>query len=578
MSNIDKINNIPFQDVLLKLGFIEWHHYITKGDVIYMKDWWRLTDWWRGSIKWWFLKCHSWLKPWRFEWDRLKIIKDLYNLDDAWAFSWYETNFNLPTTNNRKSNTNPIKEKWENEWKELSPPSIEFLSKRAIDYDKVKNEVKEFNSWIWWRIQSLGLEIQALQTRNLNPLAEKSSRYRIEAWPNWAKWLFISDYDKDDKVFYIVEWFTDYLTLKQFKKNVAWLVSATAWIEYVKELSNRFEIIFIPDADEAWDKAIELFKENKIRFWLYDISEFGKDVNDAWVLLKEQWVTPEIFISSIYEDAEKPKKNLELAFDKAKKILNAWSIKIWNAVFDKMTWGLWRWKTMLINWPSGQWKTTLSLHIITQIITNNPEIKVNYYSLETDIWTQLCQILWFIYNKPFEYILNNIDNYRKDLPKLAKLDIFDDIRTFEDIKSHITLTWPDVAIIDFAQKVRIDWKDEKEKMINYAQWMQDFAIDNGNVSIISLSQTAMNNYTTPILQRTPKDSWALFESSDTTINVWRDENWQWVVAFLKTKNIWAKGWYTVCPTKYDFNTWEYLIFEPFKDEDIPAPKKKKYSI
>jgi hypothetical protein len=73
-----------------------------------------------------------------------------------------------------------------------------------------------------------------------------------------------------------------------------------------------------------------------------------------------------------------------------------------------MTAWLWRWKTMLINWPSWQGKTTLSLHI-QRCLLKNTKMKVFYYSLETDVWTQLCQTLAFLNWTTTENVLSNIE-------------------------------------------------------------------------------------------------------------------------------------------------------------------------
>jgi len=59
-------------------------------------------------------------------------------------------------------------------------------------------------------------------------------------------------------------------------------------------------------------------------------------------------------------------------------------------------------------------------------------------------------------------------------------------------------------------------------MVFYAQSMQNFLIDLGHPIGVSLSQVAMSNYQVPLIQRTPKNSGALLESSDIVMNVGKD--------------------------------------------------------
>ena len=88
MSNINKINAIPFEDILSHLGL----RYKLKWDVVMMMgEDGNITDWRRGSISKGFLKCHSWKKAWRIEGDRITLIMDYLNTtEERKAFEWYE--------------------------------------------------------------------------------------------------------------------------------------------------------------------------------------------------------------------------------------------------------------------------------------------------------------------------------------------------------------------------------------------------------------------------------------------------------------------------------------------------------
>lgn len=566
MSNINKINAIPFEDILSQLGI----RYKLKGDVIMVigEDG-NITDWWRGSISKGFLKCHSWKKPWRIEGDRISLIMDYLNTtEERKAFEWYEGTFNIDKKTFKKQPKNNImKERWE--WlPDISPEMVAYLWERNVNS---LSSVKNLDGRIAMAICSENGNIIGIQWRGIT--TDKKDRYRIEG--EW-KGLFLNNYNPQKKELFILEGMTDSLTAEGLLSSSIGLVSAGTDVNMLKAFHKKHTLIVIPDKDAAGDGMLTKMEEAGIVFGTYDLHSFAEDIkdfNDLVGHIKELGGDVMDVENIILSSAVLPLSNLQLALRKARQLKNSGTILTGDDTFDYMTWWLWRGKTMLINWPSGQGKTTLSLNIMRNLLLNQKDKKVFYYSLETDVWTQLCQILAFLEGKSVEFIMNNIDFYEKKLWELSNLEIYDDIRSFDEITQHIQANSPDVAFIDFAQKCRIEGANEKEKMINYAQRMQDFAISNWHVSIISLSQTAMGNYMTPILQRTPKDSWALFESSDTTINVGRDENWKWVVAFLKTKNIWAKGWYKVCDTSYDPATWEYFIFKP--DETTSAPIKKR---
>lgn len=559
MSNIGRINSIPFEQILSKL----WIKYKLKWDVIQVIENWRMTDWWRWSMNWGFLKCHSWIKPWRIEWDRLNLVKMAFWLNDAEAFKWYEENFNIDNKSTMK------KDDWiSNQWNllpGLKQSQIEYLDSRWI---WLNCWAKNKDWYIALPIRTEWWNIVWIQSRAADDV-DKKNRYRIE-WI-WT-WLFLEWYKPEKKELYVVEWMSDTMMATSLWLNVIWVVSAGTNISLLRPFSKKHKMIIIPDSDDAGNKMIENARDDWMNFGVYHISDFAEDCKDFCDLINMlRWISwwdadiEDIILSS----AEMPLSNLEAALKKARKLKDAWTILIWDDVFDLMTAWIWLWKTMLINWPSWQGKTTLSLHILRKLLKK--WIKVFYYSLETDVWTQLCQVLAFMNWTSTENVLWNIDFYSKKISELWGLELYDNLRTFNEITAHISEYKPQVAIIDFAQKCWIEWANEKEKMINYAQRIQNFAIDNADTSIISLSQTSMSNYLTPILQRTPKDSWALFESSDTTINVWKDENWRWVVAFLKTKNIWAKWWYKVCETNYDMSTWEYIIFP---HEEVTAQPKR----
>ena len=541
-----------------------------------MKDWWKETDWWIWDLNSNKMYTRSWLKPWRFSWDILGIIKTALNLSPHEALNWAEENFPTILPVNKKEimveNKEDMREKWSCLWEVWEWDVKKYLESRKINPSLLPWVIKEWKDGkIKIPIKSEGGNIIWIQSRSLT--WDRKYRYKIE-WDGWG--IFFDWIDWSKETLFVVEWATDYLTVRQFTSNVIWLISCKTWIQNLKSFHNAFNLIYIPDNDKAWAESVEKFEKEWLRFWTFSLDEEYWDLNDFWKAMQPSWISWWDFLKEVFDDADMPKTNLEMAFDKAVELKNVWVMSLWDDVLNKLLWWLMRWSNMLINRPSWQGKTTLSLHIMRCVLKEHVWKKIVYYSLETNVWRQLMQIIAFMAWTNEEEVFNNLNKFKPYLDKLKWLEVYDNIRSMEGIQDHINKNNVDIAFIDFAQKARVDWlTDETAKMIKYAQWMQDFAIENWHVAVISLSQTSMGNYKIPIIDRVPKSSWALFESSDSTINVGRDEWWAWKLAFLKTKNIWAKWWYTVCDTFYNPSTGEYRIMPPLDHKMYDKEWEKK---
>ena len=559
MSNIDKINSVDLELILQSL----WISYKKNWDNIVLSN----SDWWRWNISKWIIHDFN---PWktRASWDRINFVQSYLWITFKETLNWFASNFNIKLEKMESiERENLIKEKYNN-LEQINSEQIEYLKSRWIIW--VEEFTRDYNWNICIPIKSWAGNIISLQSRSINP--NSPSRYYVEWWTN-SDWVFMTEFNSSIPFLLVVEWFTDWLSLRQYTTNVVGLVNAKNdwWLKTIREFSNKYEIYFIPDNDEAGTTCLNKMKELNFPFSTFNLVEYWvKDVNE----LLTSFPIWENIIPSILEESikpPKPKSNLELAIERAFKIKERWVILTWDSTIDEMTAWLMRGSTFLINGASWQWKTTFSLHLLRCLMKKNRWIKINYYSLETDVGRQIMQIIGFATWHSEKQIFDNLDFYKSEILKLEWLELFDNIRNLEEIKNHITKTNPDVAFIDFCQKVQIDWiYDETAKWIKYAQNMQDFAIDNGNVAIVSLSQINMWWYDIPILNRMPKSSWALKESSDNMVNIWRDENYNWVIWWIKAKNIWAKWRYKTSSTHYDYKTWEYIIFPP--DENITTIK------
>lgn len=570
-SNKDKINNIPIIEVLNKLWYYENTHFKIHWNNIRMFDnQWKQSDWWIGSISENRLFCKSWLKDWRFEWDVIWIIKWAKNIEAAEAIKWAEDAFNIEKVSMEpKSNKPSIWAKF-NSLPELNEEQIEWLKGRWIEYNKHIKAVAKNNNWaISTAIKTEWWIIRWFQWRKIWANIDKKFRYQIEKWSE--DWIFSYLPLLEKKVIFVVEGMTDFYTLVQFWINVIWIVSATAWIQYLKSFDKKYELIYIPDNDEAWIKSIETFERAKINYWKYILSNFNEnigDLNDLWNWFIKSWEDKKAFLSELYEESEKPLTNIELALkDAIKRRVNKW-IMTWEPTFDWATGWINLWTTILINWPSSQGKTTWAMWILMKMLKQGK--RVWFFSMETSTWKMLAQILGFHFWKNWKKeIIPNIEKYLSDYWKenLSNLYLYNDRKKLDLIKETIIEEKLEIVFIDYAQLVQwLEGKAMKEKMDYYAREIQQIAQDTYTATI-SLSQVSKSeSLNTPVIFRTPKEAWALMEASDTFINVWTYQ-WKHKVAFLKCKEWDDDAWHTEHDTDWDKATWEIKIFNDKKLED-----------
>ena len=563
-SNIENINKIPFTSILNKLGYFENSWYKLQGNRIKMIDWWKVTGGWNGDLDRWFLKCNSGKKPWRFEGDRISMVQDKFGITKAEAITWYEEHFPNDLEKKKTFSSPTVKDEW---WKlgQLSQEQITYLHSRKIKHSLIKDEVRSYMGSIALPIYSENKTMVSYQWRNIGETSKKN-RYRLLPWHPakglFANWLTVNP---DEEVF-VVEGMTDYLTLRQFTTQVVGLVSKDNGIEEIKALKNRYRFILIPDEDEAWKQSLE--KLSSLNLWVLSLSQYEdeniKDVNDLWITSLASWLDADMFIKMLSEDAKRPLTNIEQALEKAiRNRQNVWW-KIGDKTFDWATGWITPWTTMLINWASGQGKTTIANWIMQNMLKQKK--KIAFFSLETDAWKMLAQILgyhfWVNWRKE---IYPKIEKYLADFwpENLKDLMLFDDVRTLDDIEHAIIENKIDIAFIDYAQIMDwLPWTVMKEKMGNYAKRVQQIARDT-YTAMISLSQIPKSEeHDKPVVYRSPMEAMALKSASDTMINVWIYQG-KHKIAFVKCKE-WDDGaWGTEYDSDWNKDTWQIYIF---KDE------------
>ncbi len=558
MNTIERIEQIEPEDILNAL----WISFSRKWAVLFLKDGDGETSGWKGHATRGIFK--DWANKWRPEWDRIDFAGAVLWLWKHETLKWYEETFALENNWKPKKEENLFKAKWNEMW-EVTEEQKEYMMSRWINLSLLEWVVKN-NSWKMcvpivkhdWRICSL-------QSRNVWDKA-----YFLAPW--WdSDWIFMNWINQEKKALIVVEGWSDYLTIRQWTTNVIGLVNAwnTEQLRIVKQFQRSgMEIFFIPDNDEAGEKAEEKMNELWIIFNTFRVGDYWvKDINEL-ISSYDVWKT---ILKTIKEESEKPLTNIQIALQRLETNLSKGRVTISEKVIDKYCRWFRRGTTVLINGQSTWGKTSFSLHLLVHILKHTNET-INYYSLETDIWEQILAIMWFYYNVSESELLANMDKY--DINKFSdRLFIYDDIRTYKEMTEHITETSPWFFFLDFVQKLKIEGiRDEMEKATFYAQEMQNFLIDQGHTIWISLSQVAMSNYQAPLIQRTPKNAWALLESSDVVINVWKDIDWAFKVGFYKCK--WWIWWGKVFNTDFNIDNKKYIIFDDWEFIEIKGERRK----
>lgn len=564
-SNIDKINSLPILEVLQKLWYYKWTHYIVQWDNIRMKDSkWKISDWWIWSINKNRLYCRSWMKDWRFEWDIIWVIRWAKNIEASDAISWAEEAFNIEKPKMEKTK-NSLSLKW-NEAPSITKEQIEYLSSRKIEANE--HILKVFKNYKWaisTPIKSEWWYIKAIQWRKTWDV-DKKFRYQIEK--EWDDWTGIFSYfpKPDNKTCFLVEGMTDFGTIVQAWVNVIWLVSATAGINYLKAFDKKYDIFYIPDNDESWDKSVQALRDAWIRFSKYDLNDWWdvNDLNDAWCMWIEYWLTISQFLKELYNNRERPPSNIDMALKRAIENRDMGSWKIWDKVFDLATWGIIPWSLMVINGFTWEGKTT-TLDWIIKKLTEVHSKKVAYCSLDDDIGKMLAMFLWRKFKKDWQtQIYPDIEHYIKQywVEKFDNLLLYDDMNTLKDFEEVVKSEEIDVLIIDFIQDIEwLPWNSPKEKMMNASTWLYRIAKDN-RCAVIALSQASMGEVEKPVLKRNPNESFMIRAKADTFINVWV-YNWKHKIWFVKNKYWSTKYKFTEHDTVWDESTWDISIFEDF---------------
>jgi len=519
LTTIEQLNQIAVAEILgaLQIKFSK------KWSTFSLYEGNKSTGGWKASIDWEFKDFSN---KWRPEGDRLKFIQTYLGVSTHEALTWVEETFWINGSKwENKTRGSPLTEK-RNKFKPLNEEQIKYLDTRGIyKYDWCRS----YKNNICIQICTALENITSLQSRNIG----EWNRYYVEANTN-SDGLFIHKLDYSKKALIVVEWMTDFLSLRQYTTNVVGLVNAKndGQLQMIKNLSNEFEIYFVPDNDDAGKITIQKFNVLWIHYNLFKLEPYWmKDINDVLV---NYWLWEEI-LTIIFNESDKPLTNLQLARKKALeyRILyeeNDWHLGFpsWYEVLDKYTDWIIRWKVYMIMAYSNVGKTRFAYSLVKSMVKLKK--KIHFYSLEVDAWMLFLEIIQSIYWRDRGKTMENLNDL--DLTKLEKyLEIHDDVRSLNKIVQSIKNEKPEIAFIDFVQNIEEKgW--EYEKMTNIALTLQKLAIFTGT-TIFPLSQVA-NEGRFAWGDALPKWSWALFASSDVIFTLWA-KDWEKYLTISKNK-------------------------------------------
>lgn len=518
MSRTEKIKDIPMSAVMDRLGVEykqtgKWEFHIIEN--------WEVTDGWtfHDEPNKRFVYDHAW--KWRAAGDQYGFVKSYIGIDDKDTWTRFAEKFQI------------IDDTWSimqtrNQLPFYTDDVVEYLKSRGVEYEKVKDVVKVMNWWPACLIWQWGRQ-KSIVSRKITE--EKKNRFQTLPWTSNTG-IYKGDLDTETDYLFVVEGMLDFLTLRQYEKNVVGLHNCLNWFDDVIKLAESYNIIFIPDNDKAW---IESKKHlDAISYRIVNLSEFEsdtekfKDVNDfhANIVWTEDHVYGEMFVELLKENAqfEAPIKSVFTKLKHMREIIaerwmlwRPWPIK---KVFDDTCSWVIEGKVYTLAGYSNTWKSKLAYDWCWYFIEQG--YKVLFINLEVAEEVCLGNLIARVEDVKF-YEAMSTYKFKESLYK--NLTIKDDIYRIDLICDYVRQTMPDILFIDFIQNV--EGKGEGyEKNAAIAKTIQRLAIETG-VTIFSLSQLG-NDAVWKIKawlfdEVFPKGAWEYFASSDVIFLIHADE-------------------------------------------------------
>lgn len=471
---VKQINQIPFEQVFSKLWVKTFYcGFWTK----WIYDNWKQTDGWKLNEKENLVNDFSWK---RAKGDVISFIQEFLKIDFQQTLDFCKWNFNIYE---EKPMDTFVKRK---EFKQIEPlntsKNIEkYLSERWINYQKLVNIVKPARSKTYWKDVQYNGECIACNMMNMK-WEQTWVQYRSidgKAFhTDGSDGLFFSlNGNKERNYIFIVEWLTDYLSIRQYSELVIWLKSCkTAIDEDFKKFLWEFKKIYLLfDNDEAGKEAKRKFKEQVQSSDIYEIEWEEKiDVNDLAIELWEETIEWIQSISILTQKKFVKDYSKILSKDEIIEFL-PWKYTWWTKNLDKAFWKFNDWTYNTITWESQSGKTEFAIFMWNENAKRWK--KVVFISLEMttkDIYKRMALKKCWLPKEVVDFWLTDEQKNRanemvktlKNLPiKITGIDVEATLANILELIILMKLDWYEMFIIDSMDMIKVDGTDDENKRI-----------------------------------------------------------------------------------------------------------------
>lgn len=343
----------------------------------------------------------------------------------------------------------------------------------------------------------------------------------------------ISNLTNQDFVYY--GWLFDYLINKYNEWDIIDLVLLKEKINIDQLKLDIWDVIEWINTCESYNLRSHI--ENlKTRYLYKNLLKIANKINNAnydtlrdWSIVNE--CIQDLSNIEIWEEYTNTLFNILAEtsdyIDNIKNVDLIW-YSFWLEFLDTFTWWIEKWFVYRIWWWSNVWKSWLLYNILYSLVKQNA--RCIFFSLENKETFTMKNLIWLAswINTSQKYIKVNNPDYDNGFKFwLNKEQNFNLVSKVFDINKifNISLKYkPEVIFIDYLQLVRVDGKEQKEKLENYAHLIQRFANKN-NIAIIDLSQLSngvVREWNDWSWNWEFKWSWALKDATDVSIHLYKD--------------------------------------------------------
>lgn len=571
---LEKIKALPIEEVLNKL----WIKY-NRSKMLYDIHKWKYSDSYIYSIKENIVTNFNQSCEYRPHGNPLNFFIQYTGKTIPEAIEWFAKEFNLQIEKQKK----PIEEviEYTDEDRLSSYLYLRWINNKAlpewlVTLTKSRTFGKDSPQWETYCLSILMRDVKWSKT---------GYQYRSLIWKGFHTngsdglfWSFTKDLKKD--YIFLVEWASDFLTLRQYTEQVVGMKSANAKPdEDTIAFLNKFSKIYLLfDNDAAGKKCKEDFRES-IESDIYEIEE-EEDINELGKQLWD-WLVDAIIAWSV-QTKERTFALIDYSewLDKWYKELDerteASVMSRWFEKFDNHMWYILPWQLTVIWWVTWVGKST----IVNQIANNVARqwFKVARYSLEdrleenriNDIYYEVNNIRtkrkesmpthskfeaklfneddypWILLD--IQTAIKNLKNYNKGIIDLAHKKMVD-IHELENLFKDVVMNkWVSLVMIDHLHYVKFEKNERHDLAIeNFMHQLNDL-LRKFNVACILVSHYRKLQKDEEPDNNSFKDGAAIAQVANKVIHITKDvdeindEAWEWKsVKYIVTKNR-GKSW------------------------------------